>query len=104
MSKRGPLIFLLTFAFLLSAWGNVIAAAFCPRYLSNCALFIRPTSHESRRVDRKASCHHEMAEMEMSDVQMDGNEIQDVETLNNSITDATLIQIETEISTQGIII
>ena len=108
MSKRGLLIFLLTFAFLMSAWGNVIAAAFCPRYLSNSALSIRPTSQDTRQVDRKASCHHEMAEMEMSDMQMDGTEIQgdeaDVETLSNSIADAPPIQVEPETNTQQIVI
>ena len=107
MSKRGLLIFLLTFAFLLSAWGNVIAVAFCPRYLSNCAFSIRPSSQETRQVDRNASCHHEMAEMEMSDGQMDETEMQseaDVKTLNNSVADAPPIQVETETSTQRIVI
>jgi hypothetical protein len=104
MSKRGILIFLLTFAFLLSAWANVIAAAFCPRYLSNCGLSTRPSSKETRQVE-KASCHHEMAEMEMSDMQMDETEMQgeaDVETLNNSIAYAP--EVETETSTQRIVI
>lgn len=107
MSKRGLLIFLLTFAFLLSAWGNVIAAAFCPRYLSNCALSIKWTSLETRQAERKASCHHEMSEMEMGDMQMDESEMQgkaNVETLNNSIANAPSIQAETETSTQQIII
>jgi hypothetical protein len=49
-----------------------------------------------------------MAEMEMSDMQMDGTEIQggeaDIETLNNSMADAPSIQVETEISTQPIVI
>ena len=107
MSKRGLLVVLLTFAFLVSAWGNVIAAAFCPRYLINCALSLRPTSQGTRQVDRKASCHHEMAEMEMSDMQTDETEMQgedDVATLNESIADTPSIQVETEISTQPIVI
>ena len=103
MLKRALLIFLLTFAFLLSAWGNVIAAAFCPRYLSNCALSIRPSSQETRQVSHKASCHHENAEMEMGDMQMDETEMQGADD-ENSIAHTPTIGGETETSTQQIVI
>ena len=69
MRKRSVLIFLLLVAFLLSAWGNMIAAAFCPRYMSlnSC---IKHQSRQTKQVEHK-SCHHEMADMEMDDMKMD---------------------------------
>lgn len=64
------LIVLLLIAFLLSAWGNVIGAAFCPRYLAqNC--FAQETQ-QARRVNR-GSCHHEMSDMDMSDMETAGD-------------------------------
>lgn len=71
MTKKPLLIVLLLVAFLLSAWGNVIGAAFCPRYLAqNCFTYTtqqaKPVKHES--------CHHEMTDMDMGDMQM-GEEV-----------------------------
>src|ERR1041384_901663 len=68
MRKRLLLIVLLLVAFLLSAWGNVIGAAFCPRYLAqNC--FAKKTS-QPKQV-KGGSCRHEMADMGRGDMQMD---------------------------------
>jgi hypothetical protein len=68
MTKRSLLIVLLLVVFLLSAWGNVIGAAFCPRYLAqNC--FAHRT-HQSTQI-KPESCHHEMTDMDMGDMQMD---------------------------------
>jgi hypothetical protein len=99
MSKRSLPILLLTVAFLLSAWGNVIAAAFCPRYLSNRERSIKPTSQESKQVGHKPSCHHEMADMEMGDMQMDGTEIESEtagEAGDNSIIENPWMQVASE--------
>ena len=70
MTKRSLVIFMLLVAFLLSAWGNVIAAAFCPRYLSlnGC---IKHSARQATQVEHK-SCHHrEMDDMKMGDMRMD---------------------------------
>ena len=67
MSKRSLAVFLLVAAFLLSAWGNVIGAAFCPRYLAqNCLAQATP---RVKQIERE-SCHHEMAGMDMGDMHM----------------------------------
>ena len=95
MSKRSLLVSLLTVAFLLSAWGNVIAAAFCPRYLSNRECSIKLVSQEPRQVEPNSSCHHEMDGMEMGDMQMDETEAESgavAETAGNAIPEAGQIQ------------
>ncbi|MDX6445623.1 MAG: hypothetical protein QOH71_2697 [Blastocatellia bacterium] len=69
MRKRSLSIILLTLAFLFSAWGNVIGAAFCPRYLHRvcCAT---DSVKQSKPVVVQPSCHHhEMAGMEMDDAE-----------------------------------
>ena len=69
MTKSPLLIVLLMVAFLLSAWGNVIGAAFCPRYLAqNCFAQKAP---QARQGDRE-SCHHEASATDMGDMQVDG--------------------------------
>jgi hypothetical protein len=68
MRKRFLSIAFVVVALFFSAWGNVAAAAFCPRFILNgdCCLKrgAQPSKHES-------SCHHEMAGMEMDDMQME---------------------------------
>jgi len=70
MPGRSLTIFLLVGAFLLGAWGNVIAAAFCPRYRLNRDCCFKQFTRTSKQVDHQSSCHHEMAGMEMDDMQM----------------------------------
>ena len=70
MPGRSLTIFLLVGAFLLGAWGNVIAAAFCPRYRLNRDCCFKQTTRRSKQADHQSSCHHEMAGMEMDDMQM----------------------------------
>jgi hypothetical protein len=55
-------------AVLFSAWGNVLAAAFCPRFALNreCCL-----KHTTQQVKHDSSCNHEMPGMEMDDMQME---------------------------------
>lgn len=66
MRKRPLSIVFVVVALLFSAWGNVIAAAFCPRFALNrdCCL------KRGKQVKHESSCHHEMAGMEMDDMQM----------------------------------
>jgi hypothetical protein len=75
MKKQSFFLVVLLGAFLLSAWGNVIGAAFCPRYLSNRASCIFHEPPQPKQVDVKTSCHHEMGAMEMGDMRMDDDEI-----------------------------
>ena len=82
---KGPLpIFLLLLAFLLSAWGNVIAAAFCPRYLSRNG-HIDHGPRQAKQIEPK-SCHHAMAQMETGDMQMD-----DMQMENDSAAESEII-------------
>ena len=98
MKKRFFFIGLLILAFLISAWGNVIAAAFCPRYLSNRECYIRHEPRQPKQVDDKSSCHHEMSDMEMGDMQMDDTEMesQALETEDNSTIKNSPTQVATE--------
>ena len=68
MRKRSIAIVFVVSAVLFSAWGNVLAAAFCPRFeLSRvCCL-----NGGVRQVKHPSSCHHEMAGMEMDEMQME---------------------------------
>ena len=69
MTKRPLAIFLLVVVFLFSAWGNVIAASFCPGYLSrNCS--VKHEVPQTTQVVRE-SCHHDMASMDMGGMKMD---------------------------------
>ncbi len=70
MRKRSLSIFVLAITLLFSVWSNVIAAAFCPRYLSRVGC-VRHSDSQSKLVVVKSSCdHHEMAGMIMDDTQM----------------------------------
>lgn len=75
MQMRILSTFLLVGAFLLGAWGNVIAAAYCPRYLSNRECHLKPEPRQPKEVDNKSSCQHEMADTDMADMQMDDMEM-----------------------------
>src|SRR6266542_3650444 len=69
MRKRSLSILLVVVALLFSVWGNLIAAAFCPRYLNRVCCLTQRIRHPEH-VDHQASCHHEMAGMTMDDMEM----------------------------------
>jgi hypothetical protein len=70
MRRRSPAIFMLVGAFLLGAWGNVLAAAFCPRYRLNHDCCLKQAAPKSKQVEH-TSCYHQMGGMEMDDMQME---------------------------------
>lgn len=67
-------VFILTISFLVNAWGNVIAAAFCPRYMSRRDCCVRHQVIRPGETTEKPSCHHEMAGMDMDDEMDDQTE------------------------------
>src|SRR5258708_5462360 len=80
MRKRSlSLIFVLT-PLLFSAWRNVIAAAFCPRFALNRDCCFKRGTQQAEAVKHASSCHHEMARMEMDNMQMKT----DVDSAQNS--------------------
>jgi hypothetical protein len=97
MRMRSFSITLLVVAFLLSSWGNVIAAAFCPRYSSSRNRYIQ--QRQAKQVEPESSCHHEMDGLEMGEMQMDdtnmGSEAAS-ETADNPIPEEPPVQIATE--------
>ena len=76
MQRRRILIILLLVAFLFSAWSNVIAAAFCPSYLSrNC--YLKKETRSTKRVD-STSCHLEMPDMYIGDMKMGEEQVDEL--------------------------
>jgi len=71
MRKRSLSIVFVVVALLFSAWGNVIAAAFCPRFALNRNCCLKHGTQPSKWAKHESSCHHEMAGMEMDDMQME---------------------------------
>jgi hypothetical protein len=71
MSKRSLSIFFVVVALLFSAWGNVIAAAFCPRFALNRDCCLKGGVRQAKPAEDSSSCHHEMAGMKMDDMQME---------------------------------
>ena len=68
MRKRSAAIGLMAVTLLLSAWGNVIAACFCPRY------HIDHEQHaHMQMVKQESSCNHDMSNMnmKMDDVELE---------------------------------
>ena len=68
MRNRSAAIVLLVVSLLVSAWGNVIAASFCPQYgitRDNCFTQAshKPIHVEAVHVGQEPSCHREMADM-----------------------------------------
>ena len=66
-------------ALLSSAWGNVIAATFCPRYALNRDC-INHAAPRSKHTEHRSSCHEQMADMEMGDMQMEMDAAPDSES------------------------
>jgi hypothetical protein len=73
MRKRSFSIGILIIAFLMSAWGNVIAAASCPRFALNRSCSIEHKAHQPTQVENASTCHHEMVGMEMNDMEMEAD-------------------------------
>src|ERR1700694_750874 len=71
MRKRFLSIAFVVVALLFSAWGNVIAAAFCPRFALNRNCCLKHGTQPSKQAKHESSCHHEMAGMKMDDMQME---------------------------------
>jgi hypothetical protein len=71
MRKRSLSIVFVVAALLFSAWGNVIAAAFCPCLMLNGDCCLKRGAQQAKQVKHESSCHHEMAGMEMDDMQME---------------------------------
>lgn len=71
MKQRALSIVFVVVALLFSAWGNVIAAAFCPRFAQNRDCCLKHPAQQPKPVKHESSCHHEMAGMEMGEMQMD---------------------------------
>ena len=71
MRKRSLSIVFIVVALLFSAWGNVIAAAFCPRFLLNRDCCLKHTAQSPMDSKHESSGHHEMAGMEMDDMEME---------------------------------
>ena len=68
MRKRSAAIVLLVVSLLVSAWGNVIAASFCPQYGMTRDNGFTQVSHkpmhvEAVHVEQEPSCHTEMTDM-----------------------------------------
>ena len=107
MAKRSFPVFVLIITFLLSAWGNVIAAAFCPRYLSNRECHIKGDARQPQEVDHESSGHHEMADMDRGNMQMDETEMKsgaDLETADNSSSENRPTQVGTEFAPEQLVV
>jgi hypothetical protein len=102
MEKRPISIIILVIAFLFSAWSNVIAAAFCPRYMSNRNCCIKHEIRQPMQVDHKSSCQHEMADMEMGEMQMESEAPS--EAAANSLAGNPPVQIATESSSDQVVV
>lgn len=69
MKRQSLIVAFVLGALLLSAWGNVIAAGFCPRSALQRDCCPQPIHHPDSQL-KHGSCHHEMAGMEMSGMEM----------------------------------
>jgi hypothetical protein len=93
MSRRSFAIFLLTAAFLLSAWSNVIAASFCPRYSAG---HFSVTQTAKKSPVKPEPCHHELTQIDMDmdggAMGMDSGSLSDSEISTNAPTADTPIR------------
>lgn len=71
MKRRSLLIVFVAGALLFSAWGTVIAAAFCPRFALNRDCCLAHAAQQAKQVKHQSSCQHEMAGMDMDETQME---------------------------------
>jgi hypothetical protein len=70
MQKRHLFNVLLIGSILLGMWGNVIAASFCPRFALNRDCDLKHVSSQPKQIIHQPSCHKEMGDSEMEDMQM----------------------------------
>jgi hypothetical protein len=87
MKRRFLSIVFVAVALLFSAWGNVIAAAFCPRFALNRDCCLKHAVHQAKHVNHDRSCQHEMAGMDMDDMQMESPS--DTSTQNSPVEPAS---------------
>ncbi len=71
MQKRHLSIIILVVTLLLSTWGNVIAAGFCPRFALNRDCCFKHVNYQPKQVAHQPSCHKEMGDSDMGDMQME---------------------------------
>lgn len=71
MQKRHLFNVLLIGSILLGMWGNVIAASFCPRFALNRDCDLTHVSSPPKQIVHQPSCHKEMRDSEMEDMQME---------------------------------
>src|ERR1700680_20202 len=93
MRKRSLSIVFVLLAMLFSAWGNVIAAAFCPRFALNRDCCLRHSSQQAKQAKHSSSCHHEMAGMEMGDMQMEPEAV--------SVSDVSTQDLQVQLSSES---
>ena len=69
MQKRHLSIVILIVTLVLSMWGNVIAAGFCPRFAHNRDCHPKQVSFQPKPVAHQPSCHREMTDSDMEGMQ-----------------------------------
>lgn len=92
MTRRSLSTVGLLITLLLGTWSNVIAAAFCPRYLSNRDCCVKHVESVSARVSPHESCHHEMSDpatAEMDNMIANDNSSTSAVVLTSSPTPST---------------
>ena len=94
MQKRSLSIVLLVVAFLFSAWGNVLAATFCPRYLANRHCCVKHVVSQPKQVESQSSCHPEMAGMEMGNLEKETETSSDFKADNSAQSSETKLKFE----------
>lgn len=95
MKRQSLIVTFVLGALLLSAWGNVIAAGFCPRFALNRDCCPKPTPQPAKQAKHESSCHHEMSEMKMDDMEMDEDDAEsntDAQDSQQELASASLIQ------------
>lgn len=97
MKRQSLIVAFVLGALLLSAWGNVIAAGFCPRSGLQRDCCPQPIHQPARQVKHE-SCHHEMAGVEMSGMEMGDPQIEaradsaaDTSSQNSAVTSESSI-------------
>jgi hypothetical protein len=88
MRRRRILTNLLLGAFLIGAWSNVIAAAFCPRYAARDGSVKQTVEQAQASQAESEPCHHEMSDMDMDmgETSMHDMQMEDDSTRQTEIT------------------
>jgi hypothetical protein len=88
VKERTLSILFIVVALLFSAWGNVVAAAFCPRFALNRDCCIKHSDHQAKQVKHDSPRPHQMAAVEMTGMEMGDMEMEsppDASTQNSPI-------------------